>query len=199
MTQSGEMWMKQGEKPLAFTARQTCAIDEIGFLWQACFRMSGLSMWVIDYLVEGEGGLEGRLVGALPLVRMIADDTTFRGEAMRYLAELIWMPDALLFNQQLSWRVIDARTLAVATGNGPRRSEVRIILNEAGDPIRAEADDRPRADDHTVVLCPWFVRGTDYRPIGGRRIPTLGEAGWILDGAEFIYFRARIESWSLDA
>jgi hypothetical protein len=41
------------------------------------------------------------------------------------------------------------------------------------------------------------VRGKDYRSIGGRRIPMQGEAGWILDGVEFIYFRGRIESWSV--
>lgn len=91
--------------------------------------------------------------------------------------------------------MIDCRTLAAATGT----DAVRIILSEAGDLIRAEADDRPCADGHPVALRPWFVRGTDYRSIGGRRIPTVGEAGWILDGAEFIYFRTRIESWPLDA
>jgi hypothetical protein len=84
-----------------------------------------------------------RLVSAFPVVRMIGDDT-FRGETMRYLAELPWIPDALLFNTQLSWRVIDTRTLAVATGKGARRSEVRITLNEAGDPITGRGG-RPAA------------------------------------------------------
>lgn len=199
LTQSGEMWLKPGAKPLAFTAQQTFAIAKVGFLWQAWFRIGGPQMLVVDYLVEGEGGLEGRLLSAFPIVRVIGGDITFRGEAMRYLAELMWIPDALLFNPQLEWRVIDARTLAVATGNGARRSEVRIILDDAGDPVRAHADDRPRADGRVITTCPWFTRGTDYRSIGGRRIPMRGEAGWILDGIEFIYFRGRIESWSLEA
>ena len=117
---------------------------------------------------------------------------------MRYLAELMWNPDALLFNPHIDWRVINARTLAAATGKGARRSEIRLILDETGDPIRAEADDRPPIDNGQLVPCPWFARGRNYRSIGGRRLPTLGEAGWILDGKEFVYFRAHIVSWSLD-
>jgi len=198
LTQSGEMWLKPGSKPLAFTARQTFAVAEVSFLWRARFRaMAGVSMQIIDYLVGRKAGLEGRLLGALALVHVTDSDAAFRGEAMRYLAELMWNPDALLFNTQLDWRVTDARTLAVATGEGARRCEVRLILNEAGDPVRAEADDRPRSDGRVFTACPWFGRGGDYRTIGGRRIPTRGEVGWIVNGVEFIYWRGRVESWSL--
>jgi hypothetical protein len=54
------------------------------------------------------------------------------------------MPSPL--NRQLDWRVVDRGTLAVATDAGPRRGEVRLILDEGGDPVRAEVDDRPRLD-----------------------------------------------------
>jgi len=110
----------------------------------------------------------------------------------------MWAPDAVLCNRQLDWRVIDPGTLAVATGAGPRRSEVRLILDEAGDPVRAEADDRPRLDAGVTIPSAWFGRGADFRIVNGRRIPTRGEAGWIVDGVEFIYWRGRIVSWSLE-
>jgi hypothetical protein len=45
-------------------------------------------------MVGGEAGLEGQLPGAFPFMRMTGTDTMFRSEAMRYLAELIWKPDA---------------------------------------------------------------------------------------------------------
>ncbi|MGO9360776.1 MAG: DUF6544 family protein [Xanthobacteraceae bacterium] len=199
LTQRGEMWLKPGARALAFTARQTIAVADVGFLWQAKFAMAGLPMRIIDYLVDDQGGLQGRLVGVVPVVTMIGGDAMFRGEAMRYLAELIWAPDAMLLNRRLDWRVIDARTLAVATGAGARRCEVRLLLDEAGDPVRVEADDRPRQDRGVVTPTPWFCRGRDFRAIGGRRIPTAGEAGWIVDGVEFIYWRARIESWASEA
>ncbi len=198
LTQSGEMWLKPGSKPLAFTAQQTIAVAEVGFLWRARFRMAGMPMQIIDYMVGDEGGLQGRLLDLLPVLNVTGGDAMFRGEAMRYLIELIWAPDALLFNRRLDWRVVDARTLAVATGEGARRCEVRLILDEAGDPVRFEAHDRPRLDGGVVTLTPWFGRGGDYRTIDGRRIPKEGEVGWILDGVEFIYWRGRIKSWSLE-
>jgi len=34
--------------------------------------------------------------------------------------------------------------------------------------------------------------------VNGRCIPTLGEAGSIVDGIAFIYWRGRILSWSLE-
>ena len=199
LTQNGEMWLKPGTKPVSFTAQQTIVVAEVGFLWRARMPiMPGLSMHVVDYVIGDKAGLEGRLFAAIPVIHMTDTDTTFRGEAMRYLAELMWNPDALLLNRQLQWRVVDPGTLAVATGDGARQCEVRLSLDEAGDIIGMEADDRPRQDGHTVTLCRWFGRGGDYRTIGGRRIPTQAEAGWLLDGVEFIYWRGRIVSWSLD-
>jgi hypothetical protein len=198
LTQSGEMWLKPGSKPSAFTAQQIIAVAEVGFLWRARFRLAGVSMQIIDYLVHGEGGLQGCLLDALPVVSMTSGDATFRGEAMRYLSELMWNPDGILFNKALEWRVINARTLAVATGEGARRCEVRLLLNEAGDMIGMEATDRPRQVGGGVIDCPWFGRGGNYQSIDGRRIPTRAEVGWIIDGVEFIYWRGRIESWSLE-
>jgi hypothetical protein len=200
LTQMGEMWFKPGGKSVSFRAKQTIAVAEVGFLWHARLRMiPGVSMTVIDYVVGDQSGLEGRLATTIPFVHMTNTDLLFRGEAMRYLAELMWNPDGILFNSQLCWRVLDARTLAVSTGAGPRRCEVRLVLNEAGDLIGVEADDRPRVEGQVVSVCPWFGRGGDYRVVGGRRIPTRVEAGWRANGVEFIYWRGRIGSWSLDA
>ncbi|MGO8909009.1 MAG: DUF6544 family protein [Bradyrhizobium sp.] len=198
LTQSGEMWLKPHSKPLAFTAQQIIAVAEVGFLWRARFRLAGVSMQIIDYLVGGEGGLQGRLLDVFPVVSMTGGEAMFRGEAMRYLGELMWNPEAILFNKALDWRVINARTLAVATGDGARRCEVRLLLNETEDMIGMEATDRPRQVGRGVTDCPWFGRGGDYEMIAGRRIPTRAEVGWIIDGAEFIYWRGRIESWSLE-
>jgi hypothetical protein len=199
LTQWGDMWLKPGSRPLAFSAEQTMSVVEVGFLWRAWLRMAGLSMQVIDYMVGGKAGLEGRLLSSVPMVQVTDTDAMFRGEAMRYLAELMWNPDAILLNRQLTWRVLNARTLAVSTGEGARRCEVRLILDEAGDLIKVETDDRPRQNGRVVVNCPWFGRACDYRTIGGRRMPTLAEAGWLLDGVEFIYWRGHIASWSLEA
>ena len=118
---------------------------------------------------------------------------------MRYLSELMWNPDAILVNRNLRWRVVDATTFSVATCDGPRRSEIRLILNQAGEAVRIEADDRPRLEGAVMIPCRWFGRAWDYRKVGGRQIPTGAESGWIVDGKEFVYWRCSIESWTTES
>ena len=184
---------------MPFTAEQVITVGQIGFLWHAHFCGAGGFMQVADYLADGEAGLEAALLAAIPLARLRGSDAMFRGEAMRYLAELIWNPDALLFNDQLAWRVIDERTLAVGAGEGTPRCEVRLTLDEAGDMIGMAADDRPRLEGGKVTSCHWFGRAGTYQSIGGRRIPICAEVGWILNGVEFVYWRGRVESWRVEA
>jgi hypothetical protein len=87
------MWLKPHSKPLPFTAQQVIAVAEVGFLWRARFRLAGVSLQIIDYIIGGEGGLEGRLLDVFPLVKVSGGDAMFRGEAMRYLAELRRRPE----------------------------------------------------------------------------------------------------------
>ena len=63
--------------------------------------MSRLSAHILDCYVDGEGLLEARLYGSLPLTRAAGPETS-RGELMRYLAELIRAPHAKHHNPALS-------------------------------------------------------------------------------------------------
>jgi len=199
LTQRGQMWMQPEAKPLTFTARQTIAVTEIGSLWEATFALPlGASMCVIDFVAGEMAGLEGRLLGCVPVVRVDSSDDTYRGEAMRYLGELIWNPDALLFNPYLEWGATGPGTLALATGAGKRRCEVVLHLDAGGNLTTVRADARPRVVGRQSVDTPWFGRVLEHCWIHGRSIPLQAEVGWIIDGAEFVYFRCRIESWSVE-
>jgi hypothetical protein len=70
---------------------------------------------------------------------------------------------ALLLNRQLDWRVLNA--LAVAPGESARRSEIRLILDAARDPIRIGATSRSRQNGRAVTNSPWFGRANDYRKV----------------------------------
>ena len=77
-----------------FTAEQVISINRPGFAWLARVpAMSRLSAHILDCYVDGEGLLEARLCGSLPLTRAAGLETS-RGELMRYLAELMWACDA---------------------------------------------------------------------------------------------------------
>lgn len=63
----------------------------------------------------------------------------------------------------LNWRVLNA--LAVAPGESARRSEIRLILDAARDPIRIGATSRSRQNGRAVTNSPWFGRANDYRKV----------------------------------
>jgi len=93
LTQAGEMQLKLG-RWLRFTAEQEAATERVEFVWRARFPIARmLALRVDDWYRAGEGALVVRLFG-LPLKRFEGAEVA-RGEAMRYLAELPWVPHAL--------------------------------------------------------------------------------------------------------
>ena len=136
--QTGQMWRTPGGHPMDFTARQTVNINTAQFVWRATMGPGGIVV-VADYLVGGTGGLEVRAFGAIPLARAVGGVGMNRGEALRYLAELPWNPDAILSNRSLDWTVVGPRELRVATGVGPARGEVTFELDGSGLIVRAKA------------------------------------------------------------
>ncbi len=192
--QTGQMWQAPGAKPMAFSASQTIRLDASGFLWRASF---GGMVMVADYFVGNNGGMEVRALGAVPLTSIVGSAVANKGEIMRYLAELPLSPDAILFNKELDWAVIDSKTLKVASGDGDSRGEVTLYLDDYGLVSRMRAESRPYAEkDGRSSEHPWIGRLWDYQTVGGRMIPIQAEVAWELEAGEFIYWRGNNLDWT---
>lgn len=193
--QSGSMWRSPGGKAFGFRARETISAAVPGFMWRAVMDPLG-SVWVADYFIDGQGGLEAWLGGAITLGREIGSDAIDQGEMLRYLAELPWNPDAILMNRELEWVVLDARTLKVAAGNGTKRGEVTFRLDGRGFVQEASAASRLYIGKEGSVHRPWRGRFWDYQSVHGRKLPMEGEVAWVLDGRDFVYWRGRLSEWA---
>lgn len=196
LRQTGEMRSAPDAPWWPFTAEQVINIHHPGFAWFA--RMQAvplLSAHVLDCYVDGEGLLEVRLWGSWPLARLAGPEVG-RGELMRYLAELIWAPHAMLHNPELSWREIDATTVEVSARSAHGPARVKLVFDN-GDIIRMEADDRPRAIGRHIVPTRWQGWCSSYREIGGCRIPTEAVVSWLLDGEPFEYWRGKITAFGM--
>ncbi len=194
LRQSGWMWRAPGGDALAFTARQRIATAAPGFMWRAVMDPAG-SVVVADYFVGGHGGLEARLLGAVRVAAETGSADIDRGEALRYLAELPWNPDAILHNRALEWRVIDSTTILAALGHGPGRAEITFTLGADGLVEAASAAARICIEGGRRVERPWRGRFWDYRRMAHRLVPIQGEVAWVRDEGEFVYWRGRIEAW----
>ena len=196
-TQAAEM--KRGATWTPFAARQISALPRPGFAWVAAVKFGPVPIVrVIDRFEDGEGRLEVRALGAFRTDTETGPDAAL-GEALRYLAELPWTPDAILVNTDIVWtETPDGVTARLETAGGP--AEILFRFDEAGDIAGAEAEGRPakRADGSLAVL-PWRGRFKDYAEIGGRRVPLQGEVGYVYPDGYASYFRGRITGYSVIA
>ena len=197
IAQTGGMWRQPRVRPLRFTAVEELAVAEIGFTWRGRFPLLPLlSLRIDDRYESGEGRLEGRLAGFVPVLKATGDDID-EGEATRYLSELPWVPHALEANRQLEWREVGPLAVEVAARIGTRRIAVRLEFDADGDIVGTFADARPRREGKTSVPTPWGGRFSDYRELGGIRVPTRAEVRWELPGGPFTYWRGTITSLEL--
>jgi hypothetical protein len=196
-TQVGDMQLKPG-RWLPFRAEQEMAVDRVEFAWRANFRAAPLvSVRVRDWYGSGVGGLDVRLWDVVPVVRARGEQFA-RGEAMRYLAELAWAPQAMVANPALEWQAVDESTVEVATRIARERVAVLLHFDAAGDIVGMSTDARPRMVGKQVVDTPWSGVFGEYREFNGVRLPTSGEVSWLLSDGPFTYFRGRVTGWSVD-
>lgn len=196
LEQRGTIRSAPGAKPVDFTARQTIALDAPCFEWRArCGPFGALS--ITDYLRQDSWGVRVRLMGLIPIATFIDSPAAFKGETMRYLAELPWAPDAMLRNPRLTWKVIDARTFVVSSGDGTGGGEVTLRLSPEGLVAAIEAIDRPRIEGDVTVERPWRGTFSDYRCLQGRTVPTRAEVSWILATDVFKTWEGEVTRWAL--
>ena len=193
--QTGEMWKKPGGRPMSFKATEDFAVDRVAFSWRARFPIVGpLVMTVVDEFAADEGQLRVSLLG-LPLQTQRGPETAV-GEAMRYLAELALVPQAIAANRELEWREVGERAVEVACEVGSARAAVQWEFDDVGDLARVTGV-RGFLDGKTIVPRPWGGDFGEYASFAGIRIPAFAEVWWELPEGRFVYSRGTVISLEL--
>jgi hypothetical protein len=189
--QVGEMLL--GSHWRRFGARETFAVASTAFTWRARFPLPlGVSLFrVVDRYADGAGSLRARLLGVLPVVRS-SGPATSAAEAVRYLAELPWVPHALLANPELRFRADAGRVVEVAL---PSRHGVEPVMRLEFDvlgEIARVSGSRVRSERGWVSRQPWGGTFGGYQVVGGVRIPTRAEVYWGTPEAPEPYWRCEV-------
>jgi hypothetical protein len=145
-------------------------------------------MRVVDSYDGRDGLLEVRILGVA--VQRKRGPELAQGEVYRYLAEIPWVPHAILSNSQLEWRALGEHGVEVATLVAGERLALRLRFNEAGEITQTVAA-RPRLEAGGEVTR-WIGEYRDYTSFGGIRIPGRGQVRWELPEGPFIYWRGTI-------
>ena len=173
---------------MPFSAEQSLSAVDTEFVWHARFKMAPLVTGVVeDAYVDGRGRLDAKIWGVLPVAHARGLDVD-RGEAQRYLAELVWCPMAWLHNPGLQYRVLADDRVRVWVHD--HDTYVDYLFDEHGDIVGARTETRSRGDE----VQPWEGRFSDFRDFGGIRAPSRGEVWWTTPEGPFVYWQGQVLS-----
>lgn len=193
--QRGELWREPGGRPLRFTAVQEFEVGRPGFAWRARFNVAPLLplplLTVEDALADGAGSLVAR-AGGLVAVQRAAGPATTAGQALRYLAELPWVPHAMRSNRDLAWSELDDHHVEVSVDVGGARAAVELAFDDLGNIVGASCAERPLLEGGVARLVPWGGLFSDYAVLCGIRVPTRAMVWWDLPEGRFTYWRGTV-------
>ncbi|UCV23850.1 DUF6920 family protein [Ferribacterium limneticum] len=188
-----------GEQWKAFTSRQHVIIRRPGFVWDARIAMlPGLTVRVVDSYIAGQGLLRAAILGLFKVADLSGEGEIARGEFMRFFAEAVWYPTALLPSQGVRWAAVDARSAKATMADGPLTLTLLFRFNDEGliDSFRAEA--RGSMVGKEMVMAPWEGSFSDYRTRDGMRVPNTGEVAWLRPDGRKPYFRGTLTALSYE-
>lgn len=200
MDQSGYFNMSEtGERWRPFVSTERAITRRPGFDWEARIAMApGISVRVHDAYIAGEGILRASLLGVISLVNSRGTPELAKGELMRFLAEAVWYPTALLPSQGVQWQAVDDSSAMATLKDGKTAVSLLFRFNENGLIETVYAEARGRTVSGAVIPTPWEGRWSDYEPRHGMLIPLQGEVSWILPEGPKPYWRGRIKTLSYE-
>lgn len=188
------MRLKPDQAFFHIDAIQLSGTRDPGYVWHATGVMAKVvPVQVVDSYVAGAGLLEARIAGSIRVAHAVGPDID-KGEAMRFLAELPWNPDAMVNATGLTWREVDEHTVEVSMRTQSGVARVSLLFDASGDIVGIEAKDRPWALGNVSAPPRWVGRFSNYKQVGAYRWPGYGEIAWVLPAGEFIYWRGDIVS-----
>ncbi len=182
MSPSSERW-----KP--FTSRQRVVTRRQGFLWDANIALlPGVTVRVVDSYIAGNGLLRAAVQGVFTMAEQRGGGDIARGEFMRWFAEVLWYPTALLPSQGVRWEAVDDHSANATMVDGALALTLLFRFNEAGliSSFRAEARGGMVGDK--MVMAPWEGVWSNYQTRDGVRVPFTGEVSWIRPEGRKPYF-----------
>ena len=174
-----------------FTATQEFVVDPPGFIWSARISMApGVPVLVRDGLVAGEGLMEGKIAGVVPVVRRAGTPELAAAALQRYLSEALWFPTALLPGQGVTWTATNGTTARATLTSCGVTTSVEFRFDTRGRVASINVPDRlfDNGKD-TPTPQPWQARIERWQEMEGIVVPAAAVAEWLLPTGTFAYWR----------
>jgi hypothetical protein len=175
-----------------FTAVQHFSVQPPGLVWDAAIHLAPLlTVRVRDSYIDGTGGMHARIASLVPVVSQDGGAALNAGALHRLLAEMVWLPTALLPGRGVTWQEGDDSTARATLTHAGTSVWLDFQFGPEGEIVRASTPERSRDVEGKSVLTPWVCSYGSYREAGGMRVPAEGEVEWILPEGRLSYWRGR--------
>ncbi len=199
LEQEGRFLLRAPDGWAPFTAVQHLAPVAPGFVWDARIRMfPGVAAWVRDGFADGNGSMHAAVLGLVPLVSQSGTPEIAAAALMRYLAEAVWCPTALLPSQGVRWAPIDDSSARASLAAGGTEVSLEFRFGADGLVESVYSPDRGRDVNGTSIPTPWQGRWFEWEERDGMRIPVRGEVEWLLPEGPQPYWRGRVTAIRFD-
>jgi hypothetical protein len=189
---SGKFRLAQDQPWLPMQAQET--LTRRGFVWKAKIG-NGLSQFQgADYYVNRSGRMQFSILGLVPVVNVQSLDTA-RSAIGRMIAELMWLPSALLPQQEVQWSEIDDHTIQARLKVDDEPVTLTLVIDADGKVLESAA---LRWGNHTPdgswAYIPMGGKCSAERTFGGFTIPSQMSAGWWFGSEQYFeFFQSEIE------
>lgn len=200
LTQSGQFNLSAtADQWKPFTATQHFTTARAGLVWDANITMfPGVPVRVVDAYIAGAGLLRPTILGIYAMGTLQGTGEIARGELLRYFAESVWFPTALLPSQGVVWQAVDDASANATMTDGPISVTMQFRFG-ADDLIHAiHVEGRAMTVGTATVLMPWECRMSNYQPRDGMLVPLTGEALYITPQGERPYFKGTTDTISYE-
>ena len=182
-----------------FTATQYITTDPPGFFWDASVHLWPLvDLRVRDLYHDGTGSASVTLFELFQFGSDESNPELNEGELLRYLAEAVCYPTALLPGEGVTWEAVDDNAATATLEYGGVEATLTFHFSEDDEVKKVHADQRPRRVDDGYEQTPWTGRWYDYETRNGMRVPTAGEVIWHLPEGDIETWRGQLTDISYD-
>ena len=187
VSETGEQWQP-------FTSTQQVITRRPGFIWDARIRLApAVNIFVLDAYVTGEGILTAEPFGLVTVMYQPSTPELGQGELMRFLAEAVWYPTALLPSQGVVWEAVGDSQAQATLNDSPVTVTLLFHFDAQGLVDSVSAEGRYREVNGSQVATAWQGRFWDYQRRDGMLVPVAGEVAWQLKAGPKPYWRGRID------
>ncbi|NLK52242.1 MAG: hypothetical protein GX295_07335 [Syntrophomonadaceae bacterium] len=190
LKQKGFMKLKPDQKDwIKSEADEYFTIDQPVFIWRVKTSMMGLPVVGRDLFRDGQGKMQIKLAGIIPVVNVANNPKLNESALQRYLGEIIWFPTAAV-SSYIKWEPVNDYSAKATMSYGGTTGSAVFYFNEQGELTKFVALRYKDITDEKPTEWVATVKGTET--LNDLKLPTKLEASWVLDNGEFTWYKFEI-------